>query len=131
MPQLKKIDDCENSYSVNPLYLIIDEVDGHIEEKNGSKYLVFDSTDKNKEALKKYKETQDGIKNEIETINGSIKGEYDKGFMKIKLNTDDNLPLSDPLKLHLLTMVVRSLLEDDNDFYLELCLDDFLYELCV
>ena len=29
--------------SVNPLYLIISEVDGHIEEKNGSKYLVFDS----------------------------------------------------------------------------------------
>ena len=29
--------------SVNPLHLIISEVDGHIEEKNGSKYLVFDS----------------------------------------------------------------------------------------
>ena len=29
--------------TVNPLYLIISEVDGHIEEKNGSKYLVFDS----------------------------------------------------------------------------------------
>ena len=56
MPQLKKIDDCENSYSVNPLYLIIDEVDGHIEEKNGSKYLVFDSTDKNKEVLERYTE---------------------------------------------------------------------------
>ena len=51
--------------------------------------------------------------------------------MKIKLNTDDNLPLSNPLKLHLLAMVVRSLLEDDNDFYLELYLEDFLYELCV
>ena len=51
--------------------------------------------------------------------------------MKIKLNIDDNLPLSDPLKLHLLAMVVRSLLEDDNDFYLELYLEDFLYELCV
>ena len=43
--------------SVNPLYLIISEVDGHIEEKNRSKYLVFDSadlrsTDENKEALK-------------------------------------------------------------------------------
>ena len=118
------------------MYLIIGKVDEHsecnsIKEKNGSKYLVFDSTDKNKEALKKYKEILDGIKNEIETIHGSIKSEYDKDFMKIKLNTDDNLPLSDPLKLHLLTMVVRSLLKDDNDFYLELCLDDFLYELCV
>ena len=132
----KKVDDCENIYRAIPFYLINGKVDEHIEcnsikEKNGSKYLVFDSTDKNKEALKKYKENLDGIKNEIETINGSKKGEYDKDFMKIKLNTDDNLPLSDPLKLHLLTMVVRSLLEDDNDFYLELCLDDFLYELCV
>ena len=52
--QLKKF--FENIYSANPLYLIIGEVDGHIEEKNGSKYLVFDSTDENKEVLKKYTE---------------------------------------------------------------------------
>ena len=48
--QLKKFDDCENIYSVNPLHLIIGKVDRHIEcEKNGSKYLVFDSTDEKKE----------------------------------------------------------------------------------
>ena len=70
---IKKIGDCENIYSVNPLYLIIGKVDGHIEEKNGSKYLVFDSTDENKEVLKKYTELWNGIKNEIETINGSKK----------------------------------------------------------
>ena len=57
--------------SVNPLYLIISEVDGYIKEKNGSKYLVFDSTNENNEVLKKYNELWDGIKNEIETINGS------------------------------------------------------------
>ena len=51
---IKKIGHCENIYSVNPLYLIIRKVDGHIEQKNGSKYLVFDSTDENKEVLKKY-----------------------------------------------------------------------------
>ena len=41
--------------SVNPLYLIISEVLGHIKKKkkNGSKYLVFDSVDENKEVLKK------------------------------------------------------------------------------
>ena len=44
---IKKIGDCENIYSVNPLYLIIGKVDGHTEEKNGSKYLVLDSTDEN------------------------------------------------------------------------------------
>ena len=40
-------------YSVNPLYLIIGRVDGHIEENNEHKYLVFDSTEENKEVLKK------------------------------------------------------------------------------
>ena len=50
---------------MNPLYLTIDEVDGYIEEKNGNKYLVFASTDENKEPLKKYTELWDGIKNLI------------------------------------------------------------------
>ena len=40
--------------SVNPLYLLISEVDGYFEEKNGNKYLILDSTDKNKEVLIKY-----------------------------------------------------------------------------
>ena len=75
---IKKIGDCENIYSVNPLYLIIGKVDGHIErssaeENNGNKYLVFDPTDENKEVLKMYIELWDGIKNEIETINGDKK----------------------------------------------------------
>ena len=70
-------------YSVNPLYLIIDKVDGYIEEKNGNKYLVFDSTelhstDENKEVLKKYSELWDGIKIEMKTISNGKKGEYDK-----------------------------------------------------
>ena len=41
----------KNIYSVNPLYLIIGELDGHIEDNNGDKYLIFDSTDE-KENLK-------------------------------------------------------------------------------
>ena len=53
---IKKIGDYENIYSVNPLYLIIGKVDGHIEENNGNKYLVFDSIDENKKVLKKYTE---------------------------------------------------------------------------
>ena len=48
--------------SVNPLYLIIDEVDGHLEEKNENKYLILDSTDKNKQVLIKYTKLWDRIK---------------------------------------------------------------------
>ena len=52
-----------------------------------------------------------GIKNEIETINGDKKVNYGKDFMKIKFNADDNLPLNKPLKLHLLTIIVRCIFE--------------------
>ena len=117
---IKKIDDCENIYSVNPLYLIIGKVDGHIKENNGNKYLVFDSIDENKEVLKKYTERWDGTKNEIETINGSKKGEYGKDFTKIKFNTYDNLPLNKLLKLHMLTIVLRRIFEEDGKFYPQL-----------
>ena len=44
----------QNINSVNPLYLGITRVNGYIEEKGIDKYLVFDSTDENKELLKKY-----------------------------------------------------------------------------
>ena len=125
---IKKIGDCENIYSVNPLYLIIGKVDGHIEEKNESKYLVFDSTDENKEVLKKYTELWDGIKNEIETINSDKKDEYGKIFTKIKFNTHDNLPLNKPLKLHMLTIILRCIFEEDGKLYPQLYLDDCLYE---
>ena len=49
---IKKIGDCENIHSVNPLYLLINHASGYIEEKNGNKYLIFDSADENKEVLK-------------------------------------------------------------------------------
>ena len=37
---------------MNPLYLLINHANGYIEEKGVNKYLVFDSTDENKELLK-------------------------------------------------------------------------------
>ena len=51
--------DYVNIYGVNPLYLIFDNVDGHIEESNGNKCLIFASRDKTKEALEKYTELWD------------------------------------------------------------------------
>ena len=66
------------------MYLIARKAIEHIEEKNGSNYLIINSTYENKEVLKEYTEFWDGIKNEIETINGGNAGEYGKDFMKIK-----------------------------------------------
>ena len=49
----KQIDDCENIYSVNPFYLLVNHASTYIEEKNRNKYLIFDTTDENKNLLKK------------------------------------------------------------------------------
>ena len=67
----KKIDDCESIYSVNPLYLLIDNASEYIEEKGVNKYLAFDSTDKNKEFLEKDNDVWNGIKNKIKEVSDS------------------------------------------------------------
>ena len=77
---LKKVANYNNINSVNPLYLMINEIIGHLEEKNKNKYLVLDDVDENKEVSKKYKDVWEGIKKEIETINGGEKIEYGKDF---------------------------------------------------
>ena len=108
--------DYVNIHSVNPLYLIIGEADESIEEKNRNKYLVFASTDKNKKVLEKYTELWNGIKRLINKIDNKP-GEYGKDFINIKLNLDDNLSLNKTLKLHMLTIIVRSIFQKGNKYY--------------
>ena len=84
-----------DNFTVNPLYLDIAHASGYIEwnsiecnsvecnsieENNGNKYLVLDDIYENKEVLEKYEEVWEGIKKEIETINGGEKIEYGKDF---------------------------------------------------
>ena len=57
------------------------------------------------------------------------KGDYGKDFMKIKFDIDDDLPLNKLLKLHMLTIVVRSVFEEDGKFYPQIYLDKCLYKL--
>ena len=49
--------------------------------------------------------------------------------MKIKLNSDDGLPLNKMLKLHMLTVIVRSIFEEDGKYYSQVFLDECLYHL--
>ena len=109
---IKKIDDCETIYSVNPLYLLLNHANGYIEEKGENKYLILDSTDENKELLKKYNDVLNGIKNKIEEVS-SGECDYEKDYMKIKFNSDDNLPLNKPLKFHNMTIIIRSVFEEN------------------
>ena len=84
----------------------IDHANGYIEEKNGNKYLLFDSADENKELLKKCNDIWNRIRNKIKEVSSS-ECNYEKDYMKSKFNSDDNLPLNKPLKFHLMTVLIR------------------------
>ena len=124
----KKIDDCINFNSVNPLYLKIKNVNGYIEKKGLSKYLVFDSTDKNKELLKKYSDVFNGIMSKIREIDDDWL-EYAKDYIKIKFSSDDELPLNKSIKFFLMTITIRCVFKEDNKLYPQVFLDNTLHEL--
>ena len=117
-----------NIDSVNRLYLIIRELDGFIDEKNGNKYLNVTLTDSNNDILIKYAEVWSGIKDQIKKMNNDSVVEYDKDYMKIKFDSDDNLPLNKLLKFHSLTFIIRSVFERDGKYYPQIFLDECLYD---
>ena len=90
--------------------------------------MVFDSTDNNKELLKKYSEAFNGIRDKIKAIN-SNEFDYEKYYIKIKFNSDYDLPLNNPLKFRLMTITIRSIFEEDGKLYPQVFLNDTLYEL--
>ena len=114
--------------SVNPLYLRINNVNRFMEEKDSNKYLVFNSTDENKELLIKYSDVFNGITSKIREIDDDLL-EYAKDYMKIKFNSDDDLPLNKSLKFRLMTITIRCVFKEDNELYPQVFLDDTLYEL--
>ena len=124
----KKIDDCQSIYSVIPLYLSINHANGYIEEKKWK--WILDSVDENKKLLKKYNDVWNGIKNKIIEVSDS-ECDYEKDYMKIKFNSDDNLPLNKPLKFRLMTITIRPVFEEDGKLYPQLFLHDTLYDLNV
>ena len=68
-------------------------------------------------------------KNQIKAINANKENDYEKDYMKIKFNSDDDLPLNKPLKFHAMTIIVRSVFEEDGKLYPQVFLDNALYEV--
>ena len=101
-----------------------------LRKNGGNKYLNFDSSDENKELLKKCNDVFNGIRDKIIEIS-SGKCDYEKDYMKIKFNSDDNLPLNKPLKFRLMTISIRSVFEEDGNLYTQVYFNDTLYELNV
>ena len=68
---------------------------------------------------KKYTKIWDGIKDQIQQINNAKLKEYEKDYRKIKFNSHDNLPLHKQLKFLSVTIIVRSVFEEDGKYYLQ------------
>ena len=84
---------------------------------------------KTKTYQKKYADIWDGIKNKIKTINGGKENDYGKDHIKIKFDSDDDLPLNESLKFHATTIIIRSVFEEGGKLYLQVFLNDASYEL--
>ena len=76
-------------YSINPLHLIFNKVNGFFEEINGNKYLTLVPTKESKE--KKYGELWSKTRDLIRAITKNS-DDYDEKYMKIKFDSDDNSP---------------------------------------
>ena len=118
-----------NINSVDPLCLLIAELDGFIEEENGNKYLNISLTHNDNDVLIKYVEVWSGIKDQIKKINNGSVGEYAKVYLKIKFDSDDNLPLNKILKFPILTIIIKNIFEKDGKYYPQIFLDVCLYEI--
>ena len=72
---------------------------------------------KNKVALENYTELWDEVQDQIELISGNKPIEYRKDFMKIKFESDDDLPLGKILSISVCVIIVGSFFQEDNTYY--------------
>ena len=112
--------------SVNPLHLIFKKVNRYFEEINGNKYLTLVPTNERKEEIKKYVELWIKIRDLIRLIT-KISDNYVKKYMKIKLNSDDEIPLNKTTEILSMTIVVIVVFLENNKYYLQ----DFYTNICI
>ena len=108
--------------------MLIDNASGYIEEINKDKYLVFDVKDENKKLLERYDDVFNGIMSKIKKLDDDWL-EYTKDYMKIKFNSDNNLPTNKPLKFYQMTITITHVFSKDNKLYPQVFLDEALYSL--
>ena len=114
--------------SVNPLYFVFIKVNGCCEEINRNKYLTLVSTNESKEKIKKYEELWVKIRDLIRSITKNL-DDYDEKYMKIKFDSDDNLPLNKTIEIILVTIVVIAVFHENNKYYPQDFLDECLYKI--
>ena len=112
----------------NSLYLVFNNLDAYIKKSDENKCLIFASTDKNEMVLRDYAEIWDEIKEQIELISGNKAIKYRKYFMKIKFESDDDLPISKIINIPVCVIIIRGVFEEDSKYYPQVLLRDCFYE---
>ena len=92
-----------------------------LKKKNDEKYLFLDST-------KEYERVWSETRSEIKRINGGKNIFYKKNYRNIGINTEDDLPLKESLKLLALIVNINLVLQTDNKLYPQIYLDECIYE---
>ena len=103
-------------YSVNPSYLILGKVNRYFVKINGNKYLTLIPTNESKEKIKKYEELWIKIRDLIRSITKNL-DDYDEKYMKIKFDSDDNLPLNKTIEIPIETIVFRAVFHEISTYY--------------
>ena len=83
---------------------------------------------KAKKKLKKYGELWSKIRDSIRSINKNS-DDYDKKYMKIKFNSNDELPLNKTIDIPIMKIIVRAIFLRNNKFYQQVFLDKCLYKI--
>ena len=98
------------------------------EEINENKCLILDAVHEKKSYLKNTMMFFNGIMDKIKEISNDD-CDYEKDYMNINFNSDDDLPLNKPLKFLNMTITIKSVFKEDGKLYPQLFLYDTLYEL--
>ena len=114
----------KNLNNLNYLYLVFNNLDAFIEKSDENRNLIFASTEKNKIMLGIYKELWDEIKEQIELITGDKVTKFNRGFMKIRFKTNDDLPSNKIINTPVCVVILSSIFKEDNEYHPQVLLDD-------
>ena len=103
-------------------------MNGYFEEMNKNKYLKLVPTNESKGKFKKNEELLSKIRDLIRSITKNSHN-YDGKCMKIKFDSDDDLPLNEKIEIYDVAVVVRAVFYENDEYYAHVFLDKYLYKL--
>ena len=84
-------------------------------------------TNKNKEKIQKYEELWIKVSYLIRSITKNS-DDYDEKYIKIKFNSNDELPLNKTIEIPTMTIIVRAIFYKNNKYYPHAFLDECLFK---